>query len=57
MDRILNKDISNHQGGENRNEYQSQRRAQPFEDQMLQFMGDNKKLAELEALNTNSQIF
>ena len=53
------------QGGENRNEYQGQRRSQPFEDQMLQFMGDNKKLlnlheqkfVELEALNTNSQIF
>ena len=53
------------QGGENINEYQGQRRAQPFEDQMLQFMGDNKKLlnlheqkfAELEASNTNSQIF
>ena len=53
------------QGGENRNEYQGQRRAQPFEDQKLQFMGDNKKLlnlheqkfAELEASNTNSQIF
>ena len=52
------------QGGENRNEYQSKKRAQPFEDQMLQFMGDNKKLlnlheqkSELEASNTNSQIF
>ena len=39
--------------------------AQTFEDQMLQFMGENKKLlnfheqkfAELEASNTNSQIF
>ena len=38
---------------------------QTFEDQMLQFMGENKKLlnfheqkfAELEASNTNSQIF
>ena len=57
--------LQQQQGGENRNEYQGQRRAQPFEDQMLQFMGDNKKLlnlheqnfAELEASNTNSQIF
>ena len=39
--------------------------AQSFEEQMLQFMGDNKKLlnllekkfAELEATATNSQIF
>ena len=57
--------LQQQQGGENRNEYQGQRRAQPFEDQMLQFMGDNKKLlnlheqnfAELEASNTNSQNF
>ena len=57
--------LQQQQGGENRNEYQGQRRAQPFEDQMLQFMGDNKKMlnlheqkfAELEASNTNSQIF
>ena len=57
--------VQQQQGGENRNEYQGQRRAQSFEDQMLQFMGDNKKLlnlhekkfAELEASNTNSQIF
>ena len=57
--------LQQQQGGENIKEYQSQRRAQPFEDQMLQFMGDNKKLlnlheqkfAELEASNTNSQIF
>ena len=41
------------------------KRAQTFEDQMLQFMGENKKqlnfheqkFAELEASNTNSQIF
>ena len=47
------------------NEYQGQRRAQTFEDQMLQFMGENKKLlnfheqkfTELEASNTNSQNF
>ena len=53
------------QGNEQRNEYQGQRRAQSFEEQMLQFMGDNKKLlnlheqkfAELEATATNSQIF
>ena len=57
--------LQQQQGGENRNEYQNKRRAQPFEDQMLQFMGDNKKLlnlyeqkfAELEASNTNSQFF
>ena len=53
------------QGNEHRNEYQGQRRAQSFEEQMLQFMGDNKKLlnlheqkfTELEATATNSQIF
>ena len=53
------------QQGEGRNEYQGQKRAQTFEDQMLQFMGENKKLlnfheqkfAELEASNTNSQNF
>ena len=57
--------LQQQQGGENINDYQGQRRAQPFKDQMLQFMGDNKKLlnlheqkfAELEASNTNSQIF
>ena len=53
------------QQGEGRNEYQGQKRAQTFEDQMLQFMGENKKLlnfheqkfSELEASNTNSRIF
>ena len=35
------------QQGENRNDYQGQRRTQPFEDQMLQFMGDNKRLLHL----------
>ena len=53
------------QGNEQRNEYQGQRRAQSFEEQMLQFMGDNKKLlnlheqkfAELGATATNFQIF
>ena len=57
--------LQQQEGGENRNEYQGQRRAQPFEDQMLQFIGDNKKLltlhekkfAELEASNNNSQNF
>ena len=34
------------QGGGNRNEYQGKRRAQPFEEQMLQFMGDNKRLLQ-----------
>ena len=54
-----------HQQGEGRIEYPGQKRAQTFEDQMLQFMGENKKLlsfheqnfSELEASNTNSQIF
>ena len=53
------------QQGEGRNGYQGQKRVQTFEDQMLQFMGENKKLlnfheqnfAELEASNTNSQNF
>ena len=53
------------QQGEGRIEYQVQKRAQTFEDHMLQFMGENKKLlnfheqkfAELETSNTNSQIF
>ena len=53
------------QGNEQRNEYQEQRRAQSFEEQMLQFMGDNKKLlnlheqkfAELGATATNFPIF
>ena len=53
------------QQGEGIIEYQVQKRSQTFEDQMLQFMGKNKKLlnfheqkfAELEASNTNSQIF
>ena len=35
------------QQGKNRNDYQGQRRTQPFEDQMLQFMGDNKRLLYL----------
>ena len=45
--------------------FQGKKMAQTFEDQMLQFMGENKKLlnfheqkfAELEASNSNSQIF
>ena len=53
------------QRNEQRNEYQGQRRAQSFEEQMMQFMGDNKKLlnlheqkfAELGATATNFQIF
>ena len=53
------------QQGEGKNKYQVQKRAQTFEDQMLQFMGENKKLfnfheqkfVELESSNTNSQIF
>ena len=53
------------QQGEVRNEYQGQKRAHTFEDQMLQFMGENKKLlnfheqkfSKLEAAKNNSQIF
>ena len=53
------------QGIEHINEYQGQRRALSFEEQMLQFMGDNKKLlilheqkfAELGATATNFQVF
>ena len=53
------------QQGDQRNEYQGQKRTQSFEEQMLQFTGDNKKLlhtheqkfAELEALKSNSQMF
>ena len=53
------------QGNEHRNEYQGQRRALSFEEQMLQFMGDNKKLlnlheqkfAELGATATNFKVF
>ena len=53
------------QGNEHRNEYQGQRRALSFEEQMLQFMGDNKKLlnlheqkfTELGATATNFQVF
>ena len=33
-----------HQGSEGRNDYQGHMRTQPFEEQMLQFMGDNKRL-------------
>ena len=69
MGKTFNKGML-HQGSsssnrEGRNEYQSQKRTHTFEDQMLQFMGENKKLlnfheqrfAELEASETNSQIF
>ena len=53
------------QGNEQRNDYQAQRRAQSFEEQMLRFMGDNKKLlnlheqkfGQLEATATNFHIF
>ena len=53
------------QGGGNKNEYQGQRRTQPFEEQMLQFMGDNKrllqfheqKLSDLEAFKSDTQMF
>ena len=54
-----------HQGGEGRNDYLGQRRTQPFEEQMLQFMGDNKrllhfheqKLSDLEAFKSDTQVF
>ena len=54
-----------HQGGEGKNEYQGQRRTQPFEEQMLQFMGSNKrllqlhehKLSDLEAFKSDTQMF
>ena len=54
-----------HPGGEGRNDYQGQRRTQPFEEQMLQFMGDNKrllhfheqKLSDLEAFKSDTQVF
>ena len=54
-----------HQGIDGRNEYQGQRRTQPFEEQMLQFMGDNKrllqfhehKLSDLEAFKSDTQMF
>ena len=54
-----------HQGGEGRNDYQGQRRTRPFEEQMLQFMGDNKrllqfhdqKLSDLEAFKFDTQVF
>ena len=40
------------QQGESINEYQDKKRAQSFEEQMLQFMGDNKNL-----INLNKQKF
>ena len=54
-----------HQGGEGRNDYQGHRRTQPFEEQMLQFMGDNKRLihfheqkpSDLEAFKSDTQVF
>ena len=53
------------QQGENKNDYQGQRRTQPFEHQMLQFMGDNKrllhlhghKLSDLEVFKSDTHIF
>ena len=47
------------------NDYQGHRRIQPFEEQMLQFMGDNKrlirfheqKLSDLEAFKSDTQVF
>ena len=53
------------QQGENRNEYQGQKRTQSFEEKMLQFMGDNKKLlnlheqkfVELDTFKSNTKIF
>ena len=54
-----------HPGGEGRNDYQGHRRTQPFEEKMLQFMGDNKrlihfhekKLSDLEAFKSDTQVF
>ena len=54
-----------HQGGEGRNDYQGHRKTQPFEEQMLQFMGDNKrlihfdeqKLSDLEAFKSDTKVF
>ena len=54
-----------HQGGEGRNDYQGHRRTQPFEKQMLQFMGANKrlvhfheqKMSDLEAFKSDTQVF
>ena len=54
-----------HQGGEGRNDYQGHRRTQPFEEQMVQFMGDKKrhihfheqKLSNLEAFKSDTQVF
>ena len=54
-----------HQGGEGRNDYQGHRKTQPFEEQMLQFIGDNKrlihfheqKLSDLEAFKYDIQVF
>ena len=54
-----------HQGGEGRNDYQGHRKTQPFEKQMLQFMGDNErlihfhehKLSDLEAFKSDIQVF
>ena len=51
--------------GEGRNDYQGNRRTQSFEEQMLQFMGDNKrlihfheqKLSDLEYLMSDTQVF
>ena len=53
------------QGGEGRNDYQGHRRTQPFEEKMLQFMGDNKrlihfheqKLSDLEAFKSDTHVF
>ena len=53
------------QEGGSRNEYHGQRRIQPFEEQMLQFVGDNKrllqfheqKLSDLEAFKSDTQMF
>ena len=54
-----------HQGSEGRNDYQGQRRTPPIEEQMLQFMGDNKrllhfheqKLFDLEAFKSDTTVF
>ena len=54
-----------HRGGEGKNDYQGHKKTQPFEEQMLQFIGDNKrlihfheqKLSDLEAFKSDTQVF
>ena len=72
MDRILNKDISSHQGSSSSIKgvkaemtIRVKGGLNLFEEQMLQFMGDNKrllqfhehKLSDLEAFKSDTQMF